>query len=160
MFLLLYTQHPSFWTLSRAAANWGRSLLFWGTAVRSSHDSPTLKWKKLAARLGNPFISTPSSFLLPELCQKPSFPLDLKLLLTFLAPITQFSFKKSIISPLLLYRRPFMKRQSWKDPNSWYLSRRVIIVCNMGLKKLLDSSGFIKIWYREGQAKCNNPFQT
>lgn len=31
----------------------------WITAVWSSHDSPYLKWKKLAARLGNPFISTP-----------------------------------------------------------------------------------------------------
>lgn len=72
--------------------------------------------------------------LLSELCQKPSFLLDLKLLLTFLAPVAQSSFKKSIISPLLLYRRLFRKRHSWKDPNSWYLSRRLIIVCNMGLK--------------------------
>lgn len=96
--------------------------------------------------------------LLSELCQKPSFLPDLKLVLTFLAPVAQFSFKKSIISPLLLYRRLYRKRHSWKHPNSWYLSRRLIIVCNMGLKTLLDSSGFIKMWYREGQAKCNNPF--
>lgn len=81
-----------------------------------------------------------SPLLVSELCQKPSFSLDLKLLPTFLAPVAQFSFKKSIISPLLLYRSLFRKRHSWKDPNSWYLSRRLLIVCNTGLKKKMISA--------------------
>lgn len=74
MLLPLYIQHPSSWSLLTAPANWRRSLLFWATAVCSPQDSSPIKWKKLAARLGNPFISahTLTSFrAVPEILVLP-----------------------------------------------------------------------------------------
>lgn len=132
MFLLLYTQHPSSWTLS-TAENWGK--VSCSRALLSDLPMVLPLWRGRSWLPDWGILSFHHPFLqLSELCQKPSSLLDLNSSLHFWLPVAQFSFKKSIISPLLLHRRLFRKRHSWKDPNSWYLSRRLIIVGNMGLK--------------------------